>query len=105
MQFNHSNNLFFKWENLEELGNLSEVIEEAEPGSEPKQVDSGAYTTFYYGMNEIFHTRMLVRGSVGTDSSRSKKRQHQQSLSKALKSLMSQKAEAKYPEGFPSGSL
>lgn len=100
--------LFYKWENLrwEELGNLSEVTEEAEPGSELRQVDSGVYMISYYIMKPPFTLECLSKEKLGL-SLPDPIRYHEESLSRILRSLTGQKAEkqAKYPERLPAGSL
>lgn len=60
------------------LGNLtsvtsSEVIKEAEPGFELRQVDSGAYMISHYVMKPPFTLELFIKGKVGTKSSRPKK--------------------------------
>lgn len=47
------------------LGNLSEVPEEAESGSEPKQVDSGVYMISHYVMKTPFTLEYLSKEELG----------------------------------------
>lgn len=55
------------------LGNLPEVTEEAEPGFEPRQVDSGAYMIYHSLMKPPFTLELFIKGKVGTKSSSPKK--------------------------------